>query len=175
MTKMKSLLFFHTPDFNFYDDEVVMSGASAIMDFTPGAGYLLWSAVLRGVPALGVCMTDVHKEVLYNHMVGLCLLGMADEGSDLHDPRFCVALGEHGETKGSGCQPAKAKAAPAKAKSAPKSKAKAKAEAEPQPEEEEELDQAESGEAASQGVSGGSESTPAEARLLAKLAALAGK
>ena len=118
--------FVHTPCFKFFDDEVVTSGASAIMDFTPGAGYLLWAAVLRGVPAVGVCMSEVHREVVYNHLLGLCLQAMADEGVDLHDPRFIETLGQHGETAAAAAIAKAVAKAKAKASAAGKAKGKSK-------------------------------------------------
>ena len=189
-------VFYHTPCFDFFDDEVLTSGASAIMDFTPGAGYLLWAAVLRGVPAVGVCMSEQHKEMLTNHLLSMALKAMTDESSDLHDPRLVELLGNHGETavaSAIAAAAAKAKAAvkgKAKAKGKGKGKAKSKAKpkvaAESEEEEDPELDE-EEGEAVAvagspstaagsqgEGTTPTSSSSPAEARLLAKLAAMSG-
>ena len=119
-------VFYHTPRFDFFDDELTTTGASAIVDMTPGAGYFLWAAALRGVPSLGVAMSEAHRQRLYNHMMGMCLSEMAKEGSRIHDPRFVKTLAEHGEGSSTLSQTeawAKAKAAVAKAKAAVKAKA----------------------------------------------------
>ena len=92
-------VFFHTPCFAFFEDELTTTGASALVDMTPGAGYFLWAAVLRGVPSLGLCMSPAHHEHMFNHMMGMCLAEMAKEGSRIHDPRFVKMLGEHRESQ----------------------------------------------------------------------------
>ena len=196
-------VFFHSPCFDFFDDEVVTSGAVAICDFTPGAGYLLWSSVLRGVPSLGVCISELHKEMLHDHLLKMCLQAMTKEDSDLHDPRLVEVLGKHGESAAAAAVAAAAAKAAATAKgkakakarpSALKGEAKAKAKkahfAEEPAEEDPDLDEVEEEEeapAASQVQVGGSSAStasasgagnvsptasPAEARLLAKLAAI---
>ena len=194
-------VFFHSPCFDFFDDEVVTSGAAAVCDFTPGAGYLLWSSVLRGVPSLGVCISELHKEMLHDHLLKMCLQSMTKEDSDLHDPRLVEVLGKHGESAAAAAVAAAAAKAAATAKgkakakarpSALKGKAKAKASAKvhfaEDPEEEdadldEEEEEAPAPPAASQVQVGGSSSasgagsvsptaSPAEARLLAKLASI---
>ena len=192
--------FFHSPDFKFFDDEIVTSGATAVIDFTPGAGYLLWAAVVRNVPALGVCMTELHQELVHTHMLSMCLQAMCEEGHDLYDPRFVEVLGQHGETAAAAAIAAAAKAAAAgltgkgkgkgkgkgRAKAKGKAAAKAKASEEDEAEDEQEgsapeseLDETEGGaEAGSAAATPAKKSTmvatpsPAEAKLLGKMKAL---
>ena len=90
--------FFHSPCLEYYEDELQLSGAVAVIDFTCGPGYLLWACVMRGTPSVGVCMSAEHLDATYAHMVGLCLTAMCKEGNDLYDARFVEVLGAHGET-----------------------------------------------------------------------------
>ena len=91
-------VFFHAPCIEYYEDELAMSGAVAVVDFTAGPGYFLWACVMREIPSVGICMSQMHHDVTYAHMVGLCLSAMCKEGHDLYDARFCEVLGAHGQT-----------------------------------------------------------------------------
>ena len=90
--------FLHAPCIEYYEDELALSGAVAVVDFTAGPGYFLWACVMRGVPSVGICISPMHLDVAFAHMVGLCLAAMCKEGHDLYDARMCQVLGSHGDT-----------------------------------------------------------------------------
>ena len=54
-------VFFHCPHKDFYEDELTISNSSAVVDFTPGQGYLLHVAIAHDIPCIGFCMTAEHK------------------------------------------------------------------------------------------------------------------
>ena len=90
-------VFYHPANLHFFMDEVQTGCYSAVVDFSPGQGYLAWAASLRSVPALLVCLTATHKLMLYLHMINLCLLNIATEGSELYDAKFVAILAAHGD------------------------------------------------------------------------------
>ena len=90
--------FFHSPCVEFYEDELSLSGALAVLDFTIGQGYFLFACVMREIPSVGICMSQAQLDMAYAHMVGMCLTAMSTEGNDMYDARLCEVLGAHGET-----------------------------------------------------------------------------
>ena len=99
-----------------------MSNCSAVLDFTPGQGYLLHYAVQGNVPSVGFCLSEEHKARLEMQLLSLTLQDMCTEGSESYEPRLDQLLKEHGDAEG---LPTPTKSAPQK----PKSKAKSKANA----------------------------------------------
>ena len=92
-------VFFHSAHLHFYEDEVQMGNYSAIVDFTPGQGYLLWVAISAGIPSVGLCMTVEHKQRLLLHLLSLSLQAMSTEGHDHYEPRLEALLKEHGDAE----------------------------------------------------------------------------
>ena len=113
-------VFWHSPHADFYEDLLGMSGATGLVDFTPGAGLFLLACVIKGTPSLGVCMSQAHLDAVYHHMVWRTLAEMATEGGRLHDPRFAKLLCDHGENNATAATPTV---------DAPKAKGKAKGKA----------------------------------------------
>ena len=113
-------VFYHSANLHFFMDEVQTGCYSAVVDFIPGQGYLAWAASLRSVPALSVCLTATHKLMLYLHMINLCLLNMATDGSELYDAKFVAILAAHGNREPRKSDPPKP---PVKQMSTPKAAA----------------------------------------------------
>ena len=99
-------VFLHCPHKDFHEDEVTMSNASAILEFTTGPGYLLYAAVKKGIQAVGICMTDHHMKRADLHLLGMTLSAMATEGDDMYEPRLEALLKEHGDLGGVPGRPA---------------------------------------------------------------------
>ena len=195
-------VFFHTPGWQFFADEVVTSNCKAIVDFTVGSGLLMFAAVSQGLPALGFCCTEQHKERVKLHIMSLLMQGMTLEGGDFYDPEFTElvrSFGDGGADDGAVAAIAKASAAnaasrakaagKARGRAAPKARKKCKAKAkkaaapgedpaEEEDDEEEEDDAAEEPEEDEEldNVEGGGEgggATGAEAKLFEALKKLA--
>ena len=93
-------VFFHCPSKHFFEDEFTMSNCSAVVDFTPGPGYLLYSAIHANVPSVGFCISKQHHERLRMHLIAMTLADMSTEGNDGYEPRFEKLLQDHGDAEG---------------------------------------------------------------------------
>ena len=93
--------FFHSADFGFYQDLVAMGNYSAVVDFTPGQGFLLYAAIVAKVPSIGFCLTAKHRDVLFTHLLSLTLQAMAKEGESSYEPRLHALLAESGDAAAS--------------------------------------------------------------------------
>ena len=92
--------FFHNAHKQFYEDEFTMSNASAVVDFSPGQGYLIHCAILANVPSVCFCISEAHKTRLQDHLLSMTLQGMSTEGSESYEPRLDKLLKEYGDAEG---------------------------------------------------------------------------
>ena len=67
--------------------------ARCIVDLSPGSGHWALHSVRRRIPYVGICMTDVHKNLLQKKLISRCLTCMADpQEESLYDATFAKHL-----------------------------------------------------------------------------------
>ena len=67
-----------------------------VCGLTAGPGEEAYACMLLNIPYTGVCLTEAHKEALYEHLAGLVFNGFRTEGSPFYDAELAVALEEAG-------------------------------------------------------------------------------
>ena len=110
---------FHSWSVELYSDLIHLFHLKAVVDATPGQGLCALAALQAGVPYLGICLTNKHRDLLQQQVMKLAFLEMRREGSPIYDAMLAKALHPVGPppTK-------KPRKGPSKPKALPKKKSK---------------------------------------------------
>lgn len=80
--------FWHQLPVNFYKEVMVSTGASCVLDCTPGSGNAALAALDLQVGYLGICFNEEHRKLLQAHLVEKVLLLMRQEGHPLYNATY---------------------------------------------------------------------------------------
>lgn len=79
----------------------------AIIDLSPGSGHWAMYAVRQRVPYTGICMTDLHQDLLLKKLVSKTVNAMMDSNDVLYDASFAAAvlnITDKSDKKGQVCE-----------------------------------------------------------------------
>ena len=92
-------VFFFTFPWEFFDDVFRCVGARTATGLTIGDGQMAIGALMAGVPFVGVCLTENHRESLRQHLANTVFKGFFTEDSPFFDARIANELKEAGLAK----------------------------------------------------------------------------
>ena len=92
-------VFFFTIPWEFYDDVFRCVGARTATGLTIGDGQMAIGSLMAGVPFVGVCLTEYHRESLRQHLANTVFKGFFTEDSPFFDARIANELKEAGLAK----------------------------------------------------------------------------
>ena len=81
-------VFYSTANFEYHDEICNILQPSAALDFTPGIALRAYAHILRAVPYVGLAMTDVHKDWLWQRIEEMLVTNMVTEGEKYYDNNF---------------------------------------------------------------------------------------
>lgn len=92
-------VFFHAMPQTLYEELLSMTPLRAVLDLTPGDGALALSAYRSGLLYVGLVFSEIHKELLMQHIERTIWQSMFDDMDMLYEPQLVAALFGEGTAK----------------------------------------------------------------------------